>query len=314
MKSIRQVGLFMVISMLIASCSLLELKLESGEPLPKEQLNMRVFSRDFSRLFYSQVESAAETIEHNSESILITSNALMWKINAEQNLQYTVFQTSPTAAMLDTWVFMAQMAQFFSTGAGNTAFGDQQQVAVNVSVHLLQQLERTIEKFGARDFAQNQAFIQQYVAKHPIRSLSFSRQSAYSDWLEYNKVNELDLITTFGSVPEVMSDISDKMAMIAEQTPKILGWKIELYALHSNINADKVQATLISISDTSAKFQQLMAQSPEMIAALAGDLRHELSPLLQQLNRTTDGALEQLSLERQALQLMVTAEREALEQ
>lgn len=127
-------------------------------------------------------------------------------------------------------------------------------------------------------------------------------------------MNELDLITTFGSVPEVMSDISDKMAMIAEQTPKILGWKIELYALHSNINADEVQATLISISDTSAKFQQLMAQSPEMIAALAGDLRHELSPLLQQLNRTTDGALEQLSLERQALQLMVTAEREALEQ
>lgn len=303
-----------VIGVLVAGCSLLEVKLESGiEPLPKDQLNMRVFSRDFSTVFYSQVESAADMIERNSDSIPIKSNALMWKINAEQNLQHTIFQASPTAAMVDTWVFTEQMAQFFEAGAGKNVFGEQQQAAIDVSNSLRNQFERTIKNFGASNFKKNQAFVKQYVAKYPIKDMSFTRQSAFTNWLEYNEINEFDAVTTFGTVPEVMSDISDRMAMIAEQMPKILGWKAELYALHSNINAEEVQATLMSISNTSAKFQQLMAQSPEMMQALAVDLRRELTPLLEQLSETTDDKLSQLSVERQALELMVRNERVALE-
>ncbi|PKH54196.1 chemotaxis protein [Shewanella sp. Choline-02u-19] len=314
MKAVFRFCFVIVTAVLVAGCSLLEIKLESGiEPLPKDQLNMRVFSRDFSTVFYSQVESAADLIERNSDSVPIKSNTLMWKINAEQNLQHTIFQASPTAAMVDTWVFTEQMVQFFESGAGKNVFGEQQQTAIDVSQHLRDQFERTIKKFGAASFQKNQNFVKQYVALYPINDMSFTRQSAFTDWLEYNEINEFDAVTTFGTVPEVMSDISDRMAMIAEQMPKILGWKAELYALHSNINADEVQATLMSISDTSAKFQQLMAQSPEMMQALAVDLRRELTPLLAQLSASTDDKLAQLSVERQALELMVKNERIALE-
>ncbi|QQX81959.1 chemotaxis protein [Shewanella sp. KX20019] len=303
-----------VTGVLVAGCSLLEIKLESGiDPLPKDQLNMRVFSRDFSTVFYSQVESAADLIERNSDSVPIKSNSLMWKINAEQNLQHTIFQASPTAAMVDTWVFTAQMAQFFEFGAGKNVFGEQQQTAIDVSNHLRDQFERTIKNFAVASFQKNQDFVTQYVAKHPIKDMSFTRQSAFTDWLAYNELSEFDAVTTFGTVPEVMSDISDRMAMIAEQMPKILGWKAELYALHSNINAEEVQATLVSISDTSAKFQQLMAQSPQMMQALAVDMRRELTPLLTQLSAATDDKLSQLSVERQALELMVKNERVSLE-
>ncbi|MCL1048382.1 chemotaxis protein [Shewanella abyssi] len=314
MRAMFRFSFVVVASVLLAGCSLVEIKLESGiEPLPKDQLNMRVFSRDFSTVFYSQVESTADLIERNSDSVPIKSNSLMWKINAEQNLQHTIFQASPTAAMVDTWVFTAQMAQFFEFGAGKNVFGEQQQTAIDVSNHLRTQFERTIKNFGVASFQKNQGFVTQYVAKHPIKDMSFARQSAFTDWLEYNELSEFDAVTTFGTVPEVMSDISDRMAMIAEQMPKILGWKAELYALHSNINADEVQATLVSISDTSAKFQQLMAQSPEMMQALAIDMRRELTPLLTQLSAATDDKLSQLSVERQALELMVKNERIALE-
>lgn len=314
MKAVFRFCFVIVTSVLISGCSLLEIKLESGiEPLPKDQLNMRVFSRDFSTVFYSQIESAADQIERNSDSVPIKSNSLMWKINAEQNLQHTIFQASPTAAMVDTWVFTEQMVQFFESGAGKNVFGEQQQAAIDVSQHLREQFERTIKNFGSADFQKNRGFVEQYVEKHPIKDMSFTRQSAFADWLEYYEINEFDAITTFGTVPEVMSDISDRMAMIAEQMPKMLGWKAELYALHSNINANEVQATLMSISDTSAKFQQLMAQSPEMMQALAVDLRRELTPLLAQLSASTDDKLAQLSVERQALELMVKNERVALE-
>ncbi|MCG9732358.1 chemotaxis protein [Shewanella sp. Isolate13] len=314
MRTLFRFCLVTVVALLTSACSLLEIKLESGiEPLPKEQLNMRVLSRDFSTVFYSQVESAADLIERNTDSIAIQSNTLMWKINAEQNLQHTIFQASPTAAMVDTWVFTEQMAQFFESGAGKNLFGEQQQVAVDTSIKLRNQFERTIKKFGAANFKKNQEFVQQYVAKNPIKDMAFARESAFTEWLEFHQISEFDAVTTFGTVPEVMSDISDRMAMIAEQMPKILGWKAELYALHSNINADEIQRTLMSISDTSAKFQQLMAQSPEMMQTLAVDMRRELSPLLEQLSIDTDDKLKQLSVERQALELMVKNERMALE-
>ncbi|MDR8523286.1 MULTISPECIES: chemotaxis protein [Shewanella] len=314
MKAVFRFCFAAVAAALLNGCSLLEVKLESGiEPLPQEQLNMRVFSRDFSTVFYSQVESAADLIERNTDSIPVKSNTLMWKINAEQNLQHTIFQASPTAAMLDTWVFTEQMVEFFETGAGKNVFGEQQAVAVEASIKLRDQFERTVKNFGAAKFSKNQEFVKQYVASHPIKDMAFARESAFTDWLDFHQISEFDAITTFGTVPEVMSDISDRMAMIAEQMPKILGWKAELYALHSNINADEIQRTLTSISDTSAKFQQLMAQSPEMMQALAVDMRKELTPLLAQLSADTDDKLAQLSLERQALELMVKNERQALE-
>ncbi|MBW3139690.1 chemotaxis protein [Ferrimonas balearica] len=309
-----------------AGCSLLQIKLESGiEPLPQEQLNMRVFSRDFSNVFYSGVENAADRIvamERDAAAqasrpvdIMIESRALMWKIGAEQALQRSIFQASPIASMVDTWALTAQMAAFFDHGAGAELFGPYQAIAVQTSQALAREFETTAKGFLIRsDYQSHQAFIQDYVVANPIADLTFARLSAFQGWLDFRGISELEAVTTFGTVPEVMSDISDRMAMMSEQTPKILGWKAQLYALHANLNADEVQRTLADISETSRQFQQLMAQSPEMMQTLAVDLNRELSPLLERLSEVTDDKLAQLSAERQALVLVVRSERQALEE
>ncbi len=313
-KAIFRFCAIVVIASLNSACSLLEIKLESGiEPLPQDQLNMRVFSRDFSTIFYSQVEESADQIAQKSDRISIKSNSLMWKINAEQNLQQAIFQASPIAAMIDTWIFTEQMTQFFSTGEGKNLFAEQQQIAIDVSVKLRDQFERTVKNLNIKDFKKNKQFVKQYATNNPIRNIAFARESAFTGWLELHNISESDAIKTFGTVPEVMSDISDRMSMIAEQMPKILAWKAELYALHSNINADEIQRTLAEISMTSAKFQQLMAQSPELMQSLAINMRTELLPLLDQLSASTDDKLNQLSIERQALETMVRKEGIALE-
>ena len=309
-----------------AGCSLLQIKLESGiEPLPQEQLNMRVFSRDFSNVFYSGVENAADRIvalerdaaaqANRPVDIMIESRALMWKIGAEQALQRSIFQASPIASMVDTWALTAQMAAFFDHGAGAELFGPYQAIAVQTSQALAEEFEATAKGFLSRaDYQSHQAFIQDYVVANPIADLTFARLSAFQGWLDFRGISELEAVTTFGTVPEVMSDISDRMAMMSEQTPKILGWKAQLYALHANLNADELQRTLADISETSRQFQQLMAQSPEMMRTLAVDMNQELTPLLERLSEVTDDKLAQLSAERQALVLMVRAERQALEE
>ncbi|NRD74759.1 chemotaxis protein [Shewanella sp. VB17] len=319
MKVLTRLSVAALLCLLGTSCSLLEVKLESGiEPLPQEQLNMRVFSRNFSRSFYSIVEKTADQVmllsQSKEDSVFLQSNAIMWKIYSEQALQRTIFQASPVAAMIDTWALTAQMVEFYGSGAGKDLFGTQQALVIEASKDLQLQFEHTIEGFiKADDLTKNREFIEEYVQLNPLTEMTFSRHSAFNDWLTFSGINEFEAVTTFGSVPEVMSDISDRMAMIAEQLPKILGWKTELYALHSNINAEEIQKTLMSISDTSSRFRELMAQSPEMMQSLAVDMRRELSPLLQQLSDSSDDKLAQLSRERQALELMVKNERLALE-
>ncbi|OIN05331.1 chemotaxis protein [Shewanella algae] len=316
MRSLSSWSLVLCLSLLASGCSLLEVKLESGiEPLPQEQLSMRVFTREYASSFFAGVEQSADLILQRSDDLQIQSNALMWKINAEQTLGQTIFQVSPLAAMIDTWAFTAQMAQFFESGNGKALFGEQTQLAANTSQQLLADYERRMQGLMSKaDFDANQQFIREYAVAHPLFDVSFPRVSAFNDWLSFRKIGEFDAVTTFGSVPEVMSDMSDRMAMLASQTPKLLGWKAELFALHSNINSKEVQQTLKDISETSAKFQQLMNESPQLMSELAVDLRRELTPLLAQLDASAERNLAQLSVERLALEKMVERERIALEQ
>ncbi|WP_319593230.1 chemotaxis protein [Shewanella donghaensis] len=303
-----------IMGLSLTACSLLEVKLESGvEPLPKEQINMRMFSREFSYSFYAQVEASADQIAANSDDVNVKANSIMWKIYAEQNLQRSIFQASPVAAMLDTWVFTEQMKQFYEQGSGAELFSDQQHLAIEASSTLALQFETTVKGFvDANSFKHNQAFVAQYVAKNPIKDITFTRVSAFNAWLTFSKISEFEAITTFGSMPEVMSDISDRMAMTTEQMPKILGWKAQLYTLHADVSAADVQSALNNISETTIKFQELMQQTPEMMTVLASDMTQELSPLLDQLSDMTDDKLMQLSKERESLALIIVSERKAL--
>ncbi|MBY5992426.1 chemotaxis protein [Ferrimonas balearica] len=326
MKTLWRTLTVMLLAAGCVACSLLEITLESGiEPLPQEQLNMRVFSRDFTHAFFSRVEHTADRIvvlelsaaqlSERPPDILIESHALMWKIGAEQALQRAIFQASPVAAMLDTWVLTVQMVEFFDTGAGQGLFGDYQHFAVEASRRLAREFERTAKGFQrSDDFERNRAFVARHAADNPIEDLTFARSSAFNDWLAERGISEFEAVTTFGTVPEVMSDISDRMAMITEQTPKILSWKSQLYALHADINVDEIQRTLAEMSATAHRFQLLMAQSPQLMHNLVKELNSELMPLLERLNDIGDVKLAQLATERQALAQLVRNEREALNQ
>ncbi|WP_348633912.1 chemotaxis protein [Shewanella sp. WXL01] len=312
----RCMSLWLALSLLVSvsGCSLLEVKLESGvEPLTQEQLNMRLFSREFSYRFYTQVETTADMIAANTDDKQVIANTLMWKINAEQNVQRAIFQAAPVAAMVDTWVFTEQMHQFFATGNGSQAFGEQQQFAIDASRALADQFAKTIKGFiNNSRFERNYEFVKQYVAANPINDFSFSRVSAFDEWLSYSNINEFEAVTTFGTMPEVMSDMSDRMAMTTEQMPKILGWKAELYALYAEVGPEDIEIALNNMSETAKRFQTLMENSPEMMHQLAADLRVELTPLVNELSLVADDKLAQLSKEREAVSLMIVAERQAI--
>ncbi len=127
----------------LSGCSLLEVKIDSQTvPLTKQELNMRIMTREYAQQFFAQVEQAADVLQDNYEpnDKVNQSYILLWKINAEEGLQAAAYQVSPMAALIDTWVFTHQMDQFFSVGAGKDLFttGEAQQV----SAHLAKEVDK----------------------------------------------------------------------------------------------------------------------------------------------------------------------------
>ncbi|MFA0673774.1 chemotaxis protein, partial [Vibrio sp. 10N.222.51.A6] len=113
------------LSIVLSGCSLLEVKLDSQTtPLTQQELQARIMTREYAKMFFTRVEDSADLIAQSypADDTLHQSYVLLWKIHAEQGLQQAAYQTSPMSALIDSWVFTAQMNQFYSQGDGADLF------------------------------------------------------------------------------------------------------------------------------------------------------------------------------------------------
>lgn len=309
----RRSSVFWLLLLLLplSGCSLLEVKLDSQTtPLTQQELNMRLLTREYTQQFFSQVEQAADTIAANydPQDKLNQSYVLLWKINAEEGLQRAAYQVSPTAALIDSWVFTEQMNQFFNSGAGNELFTTSE--AKQVSQTLAQEVDKLAKSLlKGSSYKATKQFVIDFAAQHPFEDLSFIRTPAYRAWLEANQISETEAVSTLGTMPEALGDVSDRLSLVSEQTPKLMTWKAQLIAMNSSISGEQLTATLQSLQATSESFQDFVENNPEYMENLAEQMALQLQPLVKDIDARTAVRLDQLSLERQALEEMVARER-----
>ena len=99
-------------------CSLITIQ-SKDEPLSTRELNARILTHEFGTFFFQMVDATADSIITQSDDALVQLNALRWKINAVSECQNANFQAAPMYALIDTWVFTAQMKEFFKIGNGD---------------------------------------------------------------------------------------------------------------------------------------------------------------------------------------------------
>ena len=304
----------LVLSIVLSGCSLLEVKLDSQTtPLTQQELNARIMTREYAKMFFTRVEDSADLIAqfYPADDTLHQSYVLLWKIHAEQGLQQAAYQTSPMSALIDSWVFTAQMNQFYSQGDGADLFATDD--AVETARFLDQEAEKLAKGvLSSSDFKKSKAFVAQFAASHPFKDLTFRSTPAYREWLSYLGKDESQIVQSLGTMPEAMSDASDRLSLMADQTPKLMTWKAELVALNSSLTGEDLSMTLESLRQTSASMQDFIENNPEYMQTLASIMSTEMQPLLNDLSDKTDQKLAMLSDERVALEKMVTREREAL--
>lgn len=305
-------GAFLSLTVTLSGCSLLEVKIDSQTvPLTQQELNMRIMTREYAQQFFAQVEQAADVLhkQYEPKDQLHQSYILLWKINAEEGLQASAYQVSPMAGLIDTWVFTHQMNQFFVQGGGKDLFiGDE---AKQVSAHLAKEIDKLAKALLKPSvYAQSNEFVTQFVATYPFADLSLIRTPAYRAWLEANNISEEEAVTTLGTMPEAIGDVSDRLSLVSEQTPKIMTWKAQLLALNSTASIEQVNQALDSLKVTSDALNDFIQNNPEYMSDLAEQMALQLQPLVEDIDQKTEARLAQLSIERQALEAMVARERQ----
>lgn len=304
----------LVLSIVLSGCSLLEVKLDSQTtPLTQQELQARIMTREYAKMFFTRVEDSADLIAQSypADDTLHQSYVLLWKIHAEQGLQQAAYQTSPMSALIDSWVFTAQMNQFYSQGDGADLF------VTDNAVETARSLDQEAEKLAkgvlsSSDFKKSKAFVAEFAASNPFKDLTFRSTPAYREWLSYLGKDESQIVQSLGTMPEAMSDASDRLSLMADQTPKLMTWKAELVAMNSSLTGEDLSMTLESLRQTSASMQDFIENNPEYMQTLASIMSTEMQPLLNDLSDKTDQKLAMFTEERVALEKMVTREREAL--
>ncbi|MBE3916971.1 chemotaxis protein [Vibrio parahaemolyticus] len=314
--SIRRISSLMVLWLVttLSGCSLLKVKIDSQTvPLTKQELNMRILTREYALQFFAQVEQAADVLQeqYDPNDKVNQSYVLLWKINAEEGLQAAAYQVSPMAALIDTWVFTHQMNQFYATGAGRDIFATDE--AKQVSAHLANEVDLLAQSLLKKEvYDKTKLFVADFVKQYPFADLSMIRTPAYRAWLEANQISEEDAVTTLGTMPEALGDVSDRLSLVSEQTPKIMTWKAQLLALNSSASIEKVNAALNSLQVTADSMRDFIDNNPEYMRYLAEQMAVELQPLVEDIDQKTEARLSQLGEERQALEDMVARERQEI--
>ncbi|ATI48718.1 chemotaxis protein [Vibrio parahaemolyticus] len=314
--SIRRISSLMVLWLVttLSGCSLLEVKIDSQTvPLTKQELNMRILTREYALQFFAQVEQAADVLQeqYDPNDKVNQSYVLLWKINAEEGLQAAAYQVSPMAALIDTWVFTHQMNQFYATGAGRDIFATDE--AKQVSAHLANEVDQLAQSLLKKEvYDKTKLFVADFVRQYPFADLSMIRTPAYRAWLEANQISEEDAVTTLGTMPEALGDVSDRLSLVSEQTPKIMTWKAQLLALNSSASIEKVNAALNSLQVTADSMRDFIDNNPEYMRYLAEQMAMELQPLVDDIDQKTEVRLSQLGEQRQALEEMVARERQEI--
>ncbi|MGR5079974.1 chemotaxis protein [Photobacterium swingsii] len=313
--NITRILSFIALMLLLSGCSLLEVKLDSqSTPLTTQELNIRLLTREYSAVFFKHVEEAADDIaSKNTDNDDVYTFAILWKIYAHEGLQQSAYQISPFAGLIDSWVFTRQMEMYFTSGDGNTLFGTEQNIAVNTSHQLAIEIEKLAKRvLKPQQFKQSRTFVNNFVTNHPFDSNSFARTPAFNDWLSYNKIDESEAITTIGTMPEALGDLSDRLSNLSSLSPKLLTWKAELLARNSQIDSEQLSRTLENINQSSLKFQDFVVNNPEYMKVLAAEMGKVLQPLLDDFDKKADTKLGVISQERLALEVMVERERIAI--
>jgi hypothetical protein len=271
------------------------------QPWPEIRPDFRVESlrgrmHEYAITFAAEVDLAASSLERRAADATVRRNALLWRVRGIPEMRKACFRLEPVAALVDAWVFARQMEQLFSEGAGAGAFGTFQDEVVAVSHRLVQQVREIGGSIAVSPETRvefERRFIDPFLADHPLRDLTFIRDSSIARFAEQYPARG-DILQSVGTMEDLAVGLSQQARIYLAELPRQVRGEVDL-----------MRTDLLSAEDV-ATMQGDLHQSAAAVDRLAASAE-SVSPLVLSERRIV---LDEISRQRALVMGAISVERE----
>jgi hypothetical protein len=206
------------------------------------------------------------------------------------------FRLEPVSALVDAWIFARQMDHLFSEGAGAAAFGPFQPDAVAVSRRLVEQMREIGASIAVsakdRDAFEHR-FIDPWLAEHPLRDVTFVRESPIARFAEQSRARG-DALQSVGTMEELAFTLSQQARIYLADLPRQIRGEVDL--MRSDVLSSEGLASLQSDLHMSAAAADRLAGAAEGLEPL---VLSERPIILDEMSRQRALVMAAISLERE---------------
>ena len=301
----------------LCGCSLLKLSVDTGKPLPAEELSARVMTRGFYSEMSNIVVSAADTIAAHAPDNEIRIRAINWKIRFTRAALTAVMQSIPEVAMADTWILCRTTDERFASTPDSLLFGPLSPVARKAADSTLRRFETLARSvLDRKRFGRLEEFVNIRMRQIPAQVRGSSNLNTTTAWMEYLKASGEKHDYTLGTIPEVMADMSDKINGGAEQIVSSIGWSGEILALQWRQDSlrSNIESRMDSLDRYAERTVAMLENLPEMSGEVIAALEEHLSAIMRTLDGSVKDAFEQVDMQRLMLQRFVSVQQNLLVQ
>lgn len=295
-------------------CSLLKVAVATGDPLSKEEMNVRTMTRGFYYDMAGEVARAADSIIGASDRLEVRTAAVRWKIRATRAGVTAAMQSIPDVAMADLWILCRRMNEGFAATPDSLLFGAQSDIARETAARLDRRAARLAGRLlPAERYALMERFVDEFMRDNPVTESDGADNTTLA-WLEFLRENGVEPAYAVGSIAEVLADVNDRVSGQTQQLANSVGWSKDLIAMQLQQDSMRMEvgARLDSLERNFTRIVVVAEHLPEISDKVLEELNEQVTQLIYTMNYSLDNAFANFDRQRDELQRYVTAERQAL--
>ena len=295
-------------------CSLLKVAVATGDPLSKEEMNVRTMTRGFYYDMAGEVARAADSIIGASDRLEVRTAAVRWKIRATRAGVTAAMQSIPDVAMADLWILCRRMNEGFAATPDSLLFGAQSDIARETAARLDRRAARLAGRLlPAERYALMERFVDEFMRDNPVAESDGADNTTLA-WLEFLRENGVEPAYAVGSIAEVLADVNDRVSGQTQQLSNSVGWSKDILEMQLQQDSLRMEvgARLDSLERSFTRIVVVAEHLPEISDRVLDELNKQVTQLIYTMNYSVDNAFADFDRQRDELQRYVTGERQAL--
>ncbi len=272
--------------------------------------------REFGYRFAGIVVLSADEIISKTSDNEIKKQALLWKIYAIPAMIRSLSMNDPLAAGIDSWILSVQMVQYFEDGYGKDFFGEYQDIAINASRLIVNDIENIARGLkGIDDISKGQKITEDWTKNNPIKNNKFLRLSAIDSVASKIGSEDINLGSTAENIATSIDELKNQVTLYTNYLPKQIKWQIEYaaYEMFGDSTMGSMMQNFNTITQSTDRITKVVEETPLLIEELQqsslDNINYQRLSTLKALTEERIAVMESIKLERIAILEDINRER-----